>query len=54
MSDSQSLYHLELSDKFKPTLDQVNRFITDKILPVVEEYYDTPNTENRWSLSDRQ
>ena len=55
MSDSQSLYHLELSEKFKPTLDKVKRFISDNIQEsVVEEYYDTPNTENRWSLSDRQ
>ena len=55
MSDSQSLYHHELSDKFKPTLDTVKRFISDNIQEsVVEEYYDTPNTENRWSLSDRQ
>ena len=55
MSDSQSLYHLELSEKFKPTLDKVKSFISDNIQEsVVEEYYDTPNTENRWSLSDRQ
>lgn len=54
MSDSQSLYHLELSDKFKPTLEQVKRFIAEEVEPVQEDYYDNPNTEDRWSLSERQ
>lgn len=54
MSDSQSLYLLELSDKFKPTLEQVKRLIADEILPVQDDFYNTPNTEDRWSLSDRQ
>jgi len=54
MSDPQSLYYLELSDKFKPTLEQVKRFISDEVLPVQDEYYATPNAEDRWRLSHRQ
>lgn len=54
MSDPQSLYQLDLSDKFKPTLEEVKRFIADDILPVQEAFYDSPNTEDHWSLSDRQ
>ena len=54
MPDNNSLFALDLSDKFKPTLEQVKKFIADKIEPVQEEYYDTPNQEDRWALSDRQ
>jgi acyl-CoA dehydrogenase len=54
MSDPQSLYNLELSDKFKPTLDQVKAFIADEVEPIQEEFYGTPNTEDKWTLSDRQ
>lgn len=54
MSDPQSLYYFELSDRFKPTLDEVKRFIADKVEPRQEEYYNSPNTEDRWSLSSRQ
>lgn len=54
MSSDDSLFHLELSDKFKPTLDEVKQFIADNIIPVEADYYENPNTENRWALSDRQ
>lgn len=54
MSDSQSLYYLELSDQFKPTLEEVKRFIADRILPLEEEFYSTVNEEDKWSLSARQ
>jgi len=54
MSDPNSLYQLDLSDKFKPTLELVKRFIADDILPVQEEFYSSPNTDDKWSLSDRQ
>jgi acyl-CoA dehydrogenase len=54
MPDPQSLFHLELSDKFKPTLEEVKQFIASKILPVQDEFYGTPNPDDKWSLSDRQ
>ncbi len=54
MSDPQSLYHLELSEKFRPTLEKVKRFIAEDIEPLQEEFHNTPNTEDHWSLSDRQ
>ncbi len=54
MSDPQSLYQLDLSDKFKPTLEQVKRFIADDIEPVQDEFYNSHNEKDRWSLSDRQ
>ena len=55
MSDSQSLYYLELSEQFKPTLDKVKKFISENLQEsVVAEYYDSPNTEDKWSLSDTQ
>jgi acyl-CoA dehydrogenase len=54
MVDDQSLYSLELSERFRPTLEGVTTFIADKILPVEEEYEATPNTQDRWALSARQ
>ncbi len=55
MSESQSLFSLELSAEFKPTLDKVKRFIANNIQEgVVEEFENSANTEKRWSLSARQ
>jgi acyl-CoA dehydrogenase len=54
MASNKSLYSLELSEKFEPTLEQVKRFIADHIVPVESDYFENPNTENRWALSDRQ
>jgi acyl-CoA dehydrogenase len=53
MTEPPSLYNLELSDKFKPTLAEVRQFIADKVLPVEEEFFGTPNQEDRWALSER-
>ncbi|MFO7559595.1 MAG: acyl-CoA dehydrogenase family protein [Desulfobacterales bacterium] len=53
MPDEQYLYNLELSHQFKPTLEKVKRFIENKILPVEEAFFGTPNTEDRWALSER-
>ena len=54
MADDTSLCMLELSEKFRPTLDQVKKFIVEEIVPLQDEFYGTPNTEDRWSLSARQ
>ena len=62
MSDDKSLFHLELSEQFKPTLEKVKKMIAEEINPVTEEYYGTPNTDvddvdwtkDRWSLSAKQ
>jgi acyl-CoA dehydrogenase len=54
MPDPNSLYQLDLSDKFKPTLEQVKRFIADDVKPVQEEFVTAVNTDDKWSLSDRQ
>ena len=53
MSNDQSLYNLELSDKFKPTLEEVKKFIEDKVLPVEKEFFGTINKEDKWALSER-
>ena len=49
-----SLHDLRLSDAFRPTVTAVGEFITTHIAPVSDEFFDTPNTENRWALSARQ
>ncbi|MEO2033509.1 MAG: acyl-CoA dehydrogenase family protein [Planctomycetaceae bacterium] len=54
MTENQSLYNLELSERFRPTLDEVKRFIADNVLPVEQEYDDSPNTEDRWKLGDKR
>lgn len=54
MADNESLYYLELSERFRPTLDKVKRFIAEEIEPLQQEYYTSPNVEDRWALSDRQ
>jgi len=51
-TDNQSMFDLQLSEKFKPHLEKVKAFIKDKIEPVQEEFYRVPNAENRWALSD--
>ena len=53
MTEEKSLYNLELSDKFKPTLADVKTFIQDKILPEEEAFFSTRNAEDRWALSAR-
>ena len=53
MATEQSLYNLELSNKFKPTLQEVKKFIADKVLPVEEEFFGTRNKADRWALSER-
>lgn len=54
MSDDQSLYYLELSDKFKPALERVKTFIKDKIEPMQAEFYEhRVNPDDRWTLGAR-
>ena len=53
MSNDKSLYNLELSDKFKPTLEEVKKFIQDKVIPVEKEFFGTINKEDKWALSKR-
>jgi acyl-CoA dehydrogenase len=54
MSDSNSLYYLELSEKFRPTLEQVKAFIREEVAPLEGEYYTSFNADDRWTLSARQ
>ena len=54
MTENQSLYNLELSERFRPTLEEVKRFIADNVLPVQQEYDDSPCTEDRWKLGDKR
>lgn len=49
-----SLHDLRCSEDFKPTVAAVGDFITQHIAPVSDEFFATPNEENRWALSDRQ
>ena len=53
MTTHASLYNLALSDKFNPTLEEVKRFIQERVLPVEEEFFSTPDAEDRWALSVR-
>ena len=52
--ETGSLYHLELSEEFKPTLEKVKEMISEDIKPLEEEYHNSPNTEDKWALSARQ
>ena len=54
MSINPELYNLKLSDKFVPVLEQIKRFIAEEINPVEEEFHHAVNTDDIWSLSERQ
>lgn len=48
------LYHLQISEEFKPIVAGVKEFIETEIKPVEEEFHTAVNEENRWALSERQ
>ena len=54
MNHPSSLFNLELSEQFKPTLERVKCFIAEEIKPRETDYFASPNTQDRWSLSDKQ
>ncbi len=45
---------LGVSDRVRPLLDAVRAFITDRVLPVDEEFLDEVAKGDRWSLTARQ
>lgn len=49
-----TLHDLRCSDAFKPTVAAVGDFITREVAPVSDEFFSTPNEDDRWSLSTRQ
>ncbi len=48
------LYHLQISEEFKPIVAGVKEFIETEIKPVEEEFHTAVNEENRWALLERQ
>jgi acyl-CoA dehydrogenase len=53
MTDEKLLYNLELSEKFRPTLAEVKKFVREKVLPAEDAFYKTINPVDRWALSER-
>ncbi|TNE41499.1 MAG: acyl-CoA dehydrogenase, partial [Alphaproteobacteria bacterium] len=51
---SDDLYHLSLSDEFRPVVEGVGKFIEEEVSPVTEEFLTSDNEQDRWSLSERQ
>lgn len=50
-----SLFTLEISDGFKPVLEEVKTFIANEVVPVEEEYYSLVGADgDRWSYTARQ
>ncbi|MGI9236652.1 MAG: acyl-CoA dehydrogenase family protein, partial [Woeseiaceae bacterium] len=45
---------LGVSDRVRPLLDAVRSFITERVLPVDEEFLEEVSNGDRWSLNDRQ
>jgi len=45
---------LGVSDRVRPLLEAVRAFITDRVLPVDEEFLEEVSKGDRWSLTDRQ
>ncbi len=45
---------LGVSDRVRPLLEAVRTFITERVLPVDEEFLDEVSKGDRWSLTDRQ
>ena len=45
---------LGVSDRVRPLLEAVRTFITDRVLPVDEEFLEEVSKGDRWSLTDRQ
>jgi len=54
MTAPLSLFDLKLSERFIPTLDAVKDFIANEISPLEEEFHNTPNQSDIWTLSERQ
>ena len=46
--------HLGVSDRVRPLLDAVRTFITERVIPVDEEFLAEVSRGDRWSLNDRQ
>ncbi len=45
---------LGVSDRVRPLLDAVRTFISERVLPVDEEFLEEVSKGDRWSLTDRQ
>ena len=45
---------LGVSDRVRPLLDAVRTFISDRVLPVDEEFLEEVSKGDRWSLTARQ
>lgn len=48
------LFHLCLSDEFRPVVEAVGEFVDSEVTPLTEEFYGADNEDDRWSLSARQ
>jgi len=54
MSHNNELFDLRLSERFKPTLELVKKFIVEEIIPHEDEFHKNHNVDDIWRLSDRQ
>lgn len=52
--EKDDLYYLCLSDDFRPIVEQVGEFTRTEVDPLTEEFYDSNNEDDHWSLSARQ
>ena len=48
------MMNLGITDRLAPILDDVRTFITERVLPVDEEFLDEVSNGDRWSLTERQ
>lgn len=54
MPVNTDLYNLQISEKFVPVLELVQRFIKTEITPLEEEFHNSANSDDIWTLSARQ
>ena len=45
---------LGVSERVRPLLEAVRTFITERVLPVDEEFLEEVSNGDRWSLNERQ
>ena len=46
--------NLRMTDRVKPLVEQVRAYITDAVVPLEAEFFNSMGADDRWQLSDRQ
>ncbi len=52
--ENQDLYHITLSEGFRPVVEGVKAFIENEVQPLSDEFANPTDQTDRWSLSPRQ